>query len=367
MSTPGDPDARGGGVLGSLEEHLLGETPRLTQAEVAERAGVSVETANELWHLLGFAQVPEDVAAFGEADVQALRLSNDLVELGVLSQERQDSLVRTWGRSFARLADWQVALLAEVAAESGADPTEGLLAISGVVMPKVEELQAYVWRRHLLSAGARRLAGTASGPTTALAVCFVDIVGYTARSRTLTDRELVSWLESFESAVLALSVDRGARIIKNIGDELLIVADSPTALAEIALELTRRGADPDDPFPEVRAGLAYGEVVTRLGDVFGPTVNVAARLTSIARPGSVLVDEGIHDALGGTRSRRTRDGHEGDDDAEAGDPGETAGADGAGAEHDAGDPSSTYRMRRLRRVHVKGYSRLAAWALQPRA
>ena len=63
--------------------------------------------------------------------------------------------------------------------------------------------------------------------------------------------------------------------------------------------MTARGADPDDGFPEVRAGVAYGDVVSRLGDVFGPTVNIASRLTSIARPGAVLIDQGAHDALTG--------------------------------------------------------------------
>lgn len=336
MEPPVGP-AGDGGVVGALEEHLLGETPRLTQQEVADQAGLSVETARELWHALGFAHVPEQDAAFTSADVQALRLTNDLIGLGILSQERQDGLVRTWGRSFARLADWQVALLADVAGELGADPTEGLLAISDEVMPRVEQLQSYVWRRHLLSASARMLAESTSGEGTTLAVCFVDIVGYTSRSRTLTDRELVSWLESFESAVLQITVDRGGRIIKNIGDELLVVADSPEAMADIALELTARGADPDDAFPAVRAGVAYGEVVTRLGDVFGPTVNIAARLTSVARPSTVLVDLGTYEALSG----RT-------------------------VEHDDDETRGTsYRFRRLRRISVKGYSRLKVWALQP--
>ena len=69
--------------------------------------------------------------------------------------------------------------------------------------------------------------------------------------------------------------------------------------------MTARGADPDDEFPEVRAGVAYGDVVSRLGDVFGPTVNIASRLTSVARPGSVLIDRGAHDALH-RRHRPTR-------------------------------------------------------------
>ncbi|KRA38942.1 hypothetical protein ASD81_10270 [Nocardioides sp. Root614] len=335
-----------GGVVGALEEHLLGDRPQFTEIQVAEQSGVPIEVAQELWHLLGFAHVRDDEVAFAPADVEAVRLASRLISLGVLSPDRQSSLVRTWGRSFARLADWQVALLADVAVESGADLTDGLLAISDEVMPLVEELQSYVWRRHLLSASARLLAETGSGASSTLAVCFVDIVGYTSRSRTLTDRELVTWLEDFETTVLRLAVDRGGRIIKNIGDELLIVADDPVAMAEIAVELTRRGADPDDSFPAVRAGVTYGEVVTRLGDVFGPTVNIAARLTSIARPNSVLVDKGAYEALSGLTS---------DDDHE----------DSGTTHHPASDASS-YRFRRLRRVSVKGYSRLHVWALHPR-
>jgi adenylate cyclase len=172
-----------------------------------------------------------------------------------------------------------------------------------------------------------------------MAVVFVDIVGYTSRSRTLSEGELVEWLEHFEGESVGLVVDHGGQIIKNIGDEVLLVADDATAAADIALELTRRGEDPDDRFPSVRAGIAYGPVVSRLGDVFGPTVNIAARLTSVARPGTVVIDRGAYEALSG----RTDE----DDDAP-----------------DHRDDASAYTFRRLRRVSVKGYSRLEAWSLR---
>jgi len=340
---PLPPAAQHPGALEALEEKLLGEPPRLTQEEVAQRAGVTVEVARELWHLLGFAHAAPGEAAFTTADARALELTSELIGMGVLSDDRQDGLVRTWGRSFARLAEWQVTLLADMAAESGADPTSGLLAVADEVIPRVEELQNYAWRRHLLSVGARMVAERGSGSASTLAVCFVDIVGYTSRSRTLTDRELVAWLEAFESAVLEVVVERGGRIIKNIGDELLLVADDPVRMTEILTALLLRSTDPDDFFPSVRAGVAYGEVVTRLGDVFGPVVNIASRLTSVARPDTALIDKGMYEVL--------------------------AGADGAGAGEsrtDAGDAEAGYRLRRLRRVSVKGYNRLHVWALQPR-
>ena len=335
------------GALEVVEAYLLGEEPSLTRAQVAEQAGVPLETAMQLWHLMGFAHVEDDAVAFTPADVQALRLSRDLMELGILGPERQSALVRTWGRSYARLAEWQTTLLADVALEKGADAADTLAELTGEVLPRVEELQSYVWRRHLVSAGSRLLAvETPGSPVADLAVCFVDIVGYTSRSKALSEAELVEWLEYFESETLELVVDRGGRIIKNIGDEVLLVADDPDVAVAVALEMTRRGADEDDPFPAVRAGVAYGEVVSRLGDVFGPVVNIAARLTSAARPGSVLVDQGAYERLSGRL-------HDDADEPEPMGPG------------DPGGEASAYDFRRVRRLSVKGYARLRAWVVKP--
>ena len=336
----------------AVESAVLGERPRLVRAEVARRAEVDLEVADQLWHLLGFAHAADDDPAFTEADVRALRLTHDLIELGILSSERQEGLVRTWGRSFARLAEWQVGLLTEIAAEKGGDdPGATMIALADEVLPRVEELQTYVWRRHLVSVASRLLATQAPGSATVeQAVCFVDIVGYTSKSRTLSERDLIVWLEDFESAALDTVVEHGGRIIKNIGDEVMIVADTAEDAAAIALGLARRGEDPDDPFPAVRAGIAYGEVVARLGDVFGPVVNIASRLTKEARPCSVLVDLGMYEALTGQESGSD------DDTPEPPDGGD-----------DEGDDATPYRLKRVRRLSVKGYSRLKVWVLLPRA
>lgn len=335
------------GTLDALEAKLLGAPPTLTRVEVAERAGVSLDEAIHLWHLLGFAQVGDDVPAFTEADITALVHTKALMDLGVLDEERRDGLIRTWGRSFARLAEWQVALLTDVAAELGVSAAEGGVALADEVLPRVQELQAYAWRRHVSSAWSRVVVDDA-GASSTRAVCFVDIVGYTSRSKTMSDRDLVTWLEQFEATCLDIALEHGGTIIKNIGDELLIVVDSAAGAAAIAQELTLRGDDPDDPFPEVRAGVAYGDVVLRLGDVYGPTVNIAARLTSVARPGTVLVDEGVYGALTG----RDLSGDDEHDQADTHD-------------HDEQHEGTPYRFRRLRRLSVKGYPRLRAWSLRP--
>lgn len=340
------------GLLEVVEHHLLGEEPSLNRLEVAERAGVPVEMAVQLWRLLGFPTTSDDEVAFTPADVDALRASHDLMRLGILSEDSQAALVRTWGRSFARLAEWETTLLANVAGADD-DPEQRLGDLAVEVLPRVEALQTYIWRRHLASASSRLVSVQSTSTSAAdLAVCFVDIVGYTSRSKSLDEHELVAWLEGFEDTATGVVTDHGGRIIKTIGDEILFVADDPVAAAEIALLLTARGEDADDPFPSVRAAIAHGEVVSRLGDVFGPVVNIASRLTSLARPGTVLVDEHAYEVLSGRVG--------GEDDAAEPTPEEPDEAADEGAE-------SAYHFRRMRRSSVKGYAKLSSWVLRRRA
>ena len=325
---PVDLDVRAD-VARAMEAFLLGQEPSLTRVQVAARAGVPLDLAVTLWHQLGFPHHDDEDVAFAESDVEALRLTADLVEIGILSPESQAALVRTWGRSYARLAEWQTTLLAGLAVEGG-DPT-ALTDLATDVLPRVEALQTYVWRRHLASAAEHLLAGTStlSPGESVMSVCFVDIVGYTTRSRGLDGAELVEWVDRFEQDTTTLVVDHGGQVIKTIGDEVLFTVADPAAAVTVALALAARGDDPDDPFPAVRVGIAHGAVVRRLGDVFGSTVNAASRLTSAARPGTVLVDAGVHEAL-------TADG---DDDS--------------------------LRWRRLRRVSAKGFDHLEAWRVRP--
>ncbi len=320
--------------VNDLETFLLGEAPHLTRLEVAERAGVDAEVARQLWRLLGFPHAADDDPAFTESDVAALRMTDELTQMGVIDEESQAALVRTWGRSFARLAEWQTDLLTGIAVE-GEDPEARMTDLTSGVLPRVEALQAYVWRRHLAGA-ANRLAGTGADTETTMAVGFVDIVGYTTHSRSLDDRALVAWIEHFEQEATGTAVDLGGRVIKTIGDEILYVADDPVAAVEIALTLAARGSDEHDAFPGVRAGIAHGAVVSRLGDVFGPTVNIASRLTSVARPGTVVVDRGVYGALAGQEEDPATDDGE----------------------------SATYRFTRMRRASVKGYSRLQPWRIR---
>jgi len=129
-------------------------------------------------------------------------------------------------------------------------------------------------------------------------VGFVDISGFTRLSRNVDLTELAGVLERFDTVVLDAVVAHGGRVIKNLGDEVLFVADDPAAAAEATLQLFETIASGEEALPRVHAGLASGPVLYRGGDVFGPVVNIAARVASLARQDTIRVDEAMATALG---------------------------------------------------------------------
>ena len=121
------------------------------------------------------------------------------------------------------------------------------------------------------------------------AVGFADMVSFTQVSRELEEIELARVVEWFEETAADIIAACGGRLVKTLGDEVLFSAESPTIGAEIALTIAAAIQD-ETEVPDVRVGVAHGPVLPLMGDVFGTTVNLAARLTSLARPGSVVID-----------------------------------------------------------------------------
>jgi adenylate cyclase len=274
----------------ALETELLGGERRYTRAEVAERAGVDIELSRTLWRALGFADIDDGKVAFTDCDVDALRTVQSLVEIGILDDRTQLAVTRAMGQSLSRLADWQVATLTDAMASAEPLSPDDATAVARELVPVLERLLGYVWRRHLAATAGRVLAaGQADSVARRLAVGFADLVGFTSLTRQVSEEELGLLVERFESLASDLVAECAGRVVKTVGDEVMFTADSPSVAAEIGIRLAERvGADAD--LPDVRVGLGFGTVLSRLGDVYGEPVNLASRLTSIARPGTVLVD-----------------------------------------------------------------------------
>ena len=284
--------------LGALEQTLLGGSRRYTRVQVAERADVSIDRAQRLWRALGFPDVGDDDIVFTDLDVHALRTVQELVDLGLLDEETQIAATRAMGQSLSRLAEWQVGVVTHVLEELDANSPEVAAEAARELVPILEGLIGYVWRRHLAAAAARALANPDEVVARTMVVGFADLVGYTSLTRQLNEDELARVVGGFESIASDVIAEHGGRVVKTVGDEVMFTADEPAVGAEIALRLLE-SVEADENLPGLRVGLATGTALARLGDIYGEPVNLASRLTSIARPDSILVDREMASALEG--------------------------------------------------------------------
>ena len=273
-----------------IERALLGGVAQYRKIEVAEAVGVELERAERLWQAMGFAHVDDDAVVFTDSDVTALRMVVQLVSAGIITAELETAVARSLAQTMSRLAEWQVGIFKSVLGQTFTEDVQTTADFAQAVMPVMEELQGYVWRRHLASIAAREIGeADSSGDERTLVVGFADIVGYTRLVRDFSELELARLIDDFEDLTARTIAQHHGRVVKTVGDEVLFVADSAASSAEIALMLNERVAE-QPRLPPLRIGLARGEVLARFGDVYGSTVNIASRLTTLARPASVLVD-----------------------------------------------------------------------------
>jgi adenylate cyclase len=287
-----------------LESAILGHSPSLTSEAVAEAAGVPLERARRLWRALGFPEAGDE-AAFTGADLDALATILGAVDQGAIDFDTAVRLTRAVGQTMARLADWQVATLSgrveelEAGDEATGSRIGSALRLTEQVGIPFEKLLVYSWRRHLAAAVARVEALGANDDdlhTTQVTVGFADLVGFTALSNQLAEDRIGDMVEIFESRCADVVAAHNGRVIKTLGDSVLFVHVDPVGAMEVAMGIVEViGHDPR--LPDVRIGLSTGSAIMQLGDVFGPPVNMAARLTGVARRNRVITDPATADLL----------------------------------------------------------------------
>lgn len=323
-------------VQSVVEPYLLSGERKYNRRQVADRTGVPSTLSRRLWVSLGFPADPDDEAIeYTDADVQAVRAFTKLNVLARADVPRQTAAARQLGQSMARLAEWQVDLVTEeildriaaiTEADPAADPQEAARAATEEVVSELEQLlsmrggggwpprwrgrwTAVRWRGPGAAAGGRvrrygqlHASDPASGP-----------------------RGLSALLESFETVTSNAITAGGGWVIKNVGDEVMYAAGSAEQGARISLAIQEAAEASPGITTQLRIGLAYGPVLQRFGDLYGDVVNVAARLTGVARPGTVLIDDGAAARL---------------------------------------DGDSEFTLRHLRSVRVRGISRLRGHVLR---
>jgi adenylate cyclase len=296
---PAGPDIRR--LADRLERMLLGGDRQYTPQQVSDLAGVDREFSHQLWRSLGFPSVGDDDVTFTDYDVAALDVVKRIRDLGLDDDELRAAMARFVGQTFARLASWQGQLVLSLIAGRPelVASEQNVVGLIEQLLPDLEQLQRYVWRRQL-AAYLDRVASQADGASAeqdaSMAVGFADLAGFTSLTRRVEEDELRRILDAFEQLSTEVVGSHRGRVVKTIGDEVLFTAGGAAAGAEIALDLLD-AAERDERLPPLRVGIACGPVIDRLGDVYGATVNIAARLTSLGRPGQVLVDRNMATAL----------------------------------------------------------------------
>lgn len=320
---------------------LLGE-PTLRRLDVAANTGIPPEKTRRFWHALGFAAAPsEEDTLYTRADQEAIQRTVAILASGKIDEPLALALTRAIARSLDRLAAWQSSLIMEsVLRAQNEDPLhpDPLGGVAGVgdlptdlaaalalereadeqlwhrrlspaasreagevlleLVDEIEPLIIYAWRRHLAATIGRLMTHENDDEDTGVrqAVGFADMVGFTTLVRRLSERQLARLVQHFEELAADIVAARGGRIVKMLGDEVVYAADTPQAAADIALDLLDIVAD-DPSMPQLRIGMALGPVLSHLGDIFGTTVNRASRLTNVARPHTVVVDDAMATCL----------------------------------------------------------------------
>jgi adenylate cyclase len=285
-------------------ERVLSGDGQYTLADVAERAELDPELLRRHRLALGLGGIDDDEQRYDDDDVEAAELIKEFHEAG-LPDEGMIEVARVLGQSMARIAEAVRTMVGEAFLQPGdTERALGLRYAEAVEQlgPMIDPLLTYVLRVHLLELVRSDVVDRAtlsSGrfpDATDVTVCFADLVGFTRLGEELPPDEL----ERVAGRLVELASEEAkgpVRFIKSIGDAVMLVSPEPEPLVEAAVHLVEQAKEQDDGFPPLRAGVACGQALRRGGDWYGRPVNLASRVTEIARPASVVATAGVRDAL----------------------------------------------------------------------
>jgi adenylate cyclase len=272
--------------------------------QICEANGIDVEFLQRIHCAVGLPRIEDpDAADVLRVDSEAAAQARMILDLGI---EPDDvvSVLRVMKDSLGHAA----AVMREAALKSimtpGATEIEVAEAIESMALraapsfgPMMEALLRLELRRTFESEAvnaAERAAGILPGARQ-MTVCFADLTGFTSLGEVLSPVDLervANRLAELAHDALPFSV----RFVKSIGDAVMLVCSDPAPLIIAVLNLVDAAAEND--LPRLRIGVATGDAVTRAGDWFGNSVNVASRVTAAAQPGSVVVAESTREAVG---------------------------------------------------------------------
>ena len=273
----------------------------LSAAQIAGETGLPVDMLRRLRRQLGLPDADPDQHVFGDEWLDSARSTKIFLDAG-LSAEAIGDITRVLGEAMARVAGTTTNAFADAFLQPGDSEEEvasRFARLTEELTPALAPVLLAAFKGHLQENVQRGMISRAELESGHLAgeqstaVCFADLVGFTTLGGQLAAEELGGVIGRFGE--LASEVTNSeVRLIKTIGDAAMLSAREPGPLVDAALSLLEAVEEAD--LPSLRAGIAYGPALQRSGDLYGHAVNLASRVTGIARPGSVLCTEEVREA-----------------------------------------------------------------------
>jgi adenylate cyclase len=274
--------------------------------ETSEKFGIDLDLLQQVQRAMSLPRVDDpDAAVHMRADAEAAAHAQRFVDLG-LTPEQIVLTVRQLSEGLSRAAEVMRAVALAAVLKPGAtelDIAKGSEAltreIAPLLGPMIQDMLMLQLRHTMETEGvsaSERAEGRPLPGARVVTVAFADLVGFTRLGEAVPPEDLERLANRLADLARDVAVPP-VRFIKTIGDEVMLVSTSAAALLEAVLDLVD-ATESDDDLPSLRVGLATGPAVTRAGDWFGSSVNLASRVTSTARPGAVLAAESTRDAIG---------------------------------------------------------------------
>lgn len=274
--------------------------------EISEQYDIDLTLLQRVQRAIGLARVDDpDAAIHMRADGEAAAFAQRFVEMG-LDPDQVVLVVRVLADGLSHAAEvMRYAALAAIMRPGSSEleiakASKALVSQIGPQLGPMIEQMLLMQLRHMMETeavnAAERAAGKPLPGARRITVAFADLVGFTRLGEVVSPEEL----GHLASRLAALARDVTAppvRFIKTIGDAVMFVCPEPAPLLDVVLKLVE-AVDTDNDFPRLRAGVSAGMAVSRAGDWFGSPVNVASRVTGIARAGTVLVADSVWDEVG---------------------------------------------------------------------
>jgi len=284
-------------------DRVIVGTERYTAAEVSERTGVNMDFLVSVRRAMGLPIPAADEAVYTEAELESVEMIPVARAAGI-SDEENLALLRVLGRGLSQAAESLRALPLKLVLRPGISEHElafRYAEASAQLYPLLDPLLRNLLALHLRHAteseviSAMERSGGRLPGSREVAVCFADLVGFTRLGEELAADELGRLAVRLEA--LATEVARPpVKLVKTIGDAAMLASTEPEPLLDAALDLIDAADAEGSDFPQLHVGAALGPALSRAGDWFGRPVNLASRITRIARPGSVLAEREVRES-----------------------------------------------------------------------